>query len=163
MSLSMNRDKKVYVLARWFGAMIVLCSQLAVADDDVVTYQSANDFETTKEYIEQAITDKGLRVSGTLHVGEMLNRTGADLGIEHQVYIKAESVEFCSATVSHQMVQVDPRNLVVCPFTISVYVLNKTPDQVYVSYQKPSLRGDSLEITEIINNLLDSIAHDAIE
>ncbi|MCP5017164.1 MAG: DUF302 domain-containing protein, partial [Ketobacter sp.] len=37
------------------------------------------------------------------------------------VFKKAESIEFCSALMSHRMMSADPSNLVLCPFTIAVY------------------------------------------
>ena len=91
------------------------------------------------------------------HVGDMLNRTGPDLGYD-KIFTKAESVEFCSALMSHRMVAADPSNLSICPFTVSAYVLKSQPDQVYVAYRRQYLAGPSDEVTKAVMEMLDSIA-----
>ena len=92
-----------------------------------------------------------------------LQRTGEDLGFPDPVYLKAESVEFCSAMMSQRMVAADPRNLVVCPFTVAVYVMVDEPEQVYVAYRRQQLAGDSGEVVEAVNEMLDGIAREAAE
>ena len=49
-----------------------------------VTYTATTDisYANIKENIEMAITDQGLIISGTLHISDMLNRTGKDLGFD---------------------------------------------------------------------------------
>ena len=125
--------------------------------------QVSDDFETTKENLEMAITGKGLRVSGTLHVSEMLNRTGKDLGFDKPIFAKAESLEFCSALISHKMAVADPANISVCPFTIAIYTYHNKPETVYVSYRLPKLLGDASAVTQDIETLLAEIVEEATE
>lgn len=129
----------------------------------VKVYKTEGDFEEIKEDIEIAITDRGLLVSGTLHISDMLNRTAKDLGYTQPVYEQAESVEFCSAYISHLIVSTHPANAVVCPFTIAVYVLDSEPDSIYLAYQKPHLAGDADEATNEILELLDGIVREVVE
>jgi uncharacterized protein (DUF302 family) len=118
-------------------------------------------FEDVVENVKMGVVEQGLLVSGTLHVSDMLNRTAADLGFS-EVFAKAESVEFCSAQISHMMAQAAPENIGVCPFTISVYVKKEEPGQVYVSYRIPVLSGDAEEATAAAIELLDDIAQSAL-
>ena len=129
----------------------------------IVIKELSDEFDAIKENIEMAVTGKGLRVSGTLHVSEMLNRTGSDLGFDKAIFEKAESVEFCSAVISHKMAVAHPSNISVCPFTIAVYTYTGKPETVYVSYRKPSLMGDAEDVTKDINELLSSIVEEATE
>lgn len=148
------------------SAMLAAVSvvQTAAAGDAVVVYPAAEAFEEVVESIKMAITERGLLVSGTLHVAEMLERTGKDLGYEQPVYARAESVEFCSAAISHRMIAVDARNLVICPFTVAAYSLAVEPDQVYVAYRRPALAGVEAEkTTAVVEELLDGIARQAAE
>ena len=135
----------------------------AVAESPIVVKEVSDDFDSIKENIEMAITGKGLLVSGTLHVSEMLNRTGKDLGFDKQIFEKAESVEFCSAVISHKMAVADPANISVCPFTIAVYTYTEKPETVYVSYHRPNLAGDAEEVTKDINDLMSSVVEEATE
>jgi len=150
------------------SALLLLGSSLAVmaepvlGNQPIMLYRSDDAFETVKENLETAIANQGLTVSGTLHVSEMLARTGPDLGFPKPVYSQAESLEFCSALMSHQMTQASPLNAAICPFTIALYVKTEEPGQVYVAFRKPRLAGDAQAVTEAVNTLLTTIVHEAL-
>lgn len=135
----------------------------AAAESPIISTTVEDDFDTIKENIEMAITGKGLLVSGTLHVSDMLNRTGKDLGFDKPVFEKAESVEFCSAVISHKMAVANPANISVCPFTIAVYTYPDTPKMVHISYRKTVLAGDAKEVSQDISDLITSIIKEATE
>lgn len=133
-----------------------------ISEDNIIaTYRSHESFETIKENLQQAITNKGLIISGTLHVSEMLNRTAKDLGIAKNAYQKAEAFEFCSALLSHKMIQVNPLNLTVCPFTIAFFVKPEEANIVYLAFRKPQLAGESKNISQEINIFLHEIVKEA--
>lgn len=119
-------------------------------------------FDSAKESVEMAIADKGLIVSGVLHISDMLNRTGKDLGIEKPVYKKAEGIEFCSAKISHKMAQVDPSNVSMCPFTVVIYQLNEAPEKTHLSYRITHLKGDGAAVEKEITDLLQNIVEEAL-
>ena len=133
------------------------------AQGPMYVYQAEDDFDMLKEGVEVAITNLGLRVSGTLHVSEMLNRTGKDLGFEKKIYTKAESVEFCSAMISHKMTQTNPLNLGICPFTIALFIKPAEPETVYVSFRKIFLAGDNPALVTEIENMLHGIVREALD
>lgn len=129
-------------------------TKIATTDDD---------YDSVKENVEMAITDRGLIVSGTLHISDMLNRTAKDLGIEKPIYKKAEGIEFCSAKISHKMAQVDPTNVSMCPFTVVIYQLNSSPEKTNVVYRFTKLNGDGAVLEKEITDLLQGIVEDAVE
>ncbi len=156
------------VLRRFFvgvvtALVVVLPLSAPQAAEQVVVYQTEDEFESVKETLIDAITEEGLLVSGTLHISDMLGRTSDALGITRQVYKKAESIEFCSAKVSHAMTQADPRNLVVCPFTIAVYVLPDSPQMVQVAFARPTILGGESGASKVVFDFLDGIAQAAVE
>ena len=132
-------------------------------ESPIIVTQIEDEFDAVKENVELAITGKGLKLSGTLHVSDMLSRTGKDLGFDKQIFEKAESVEFCSAVISHKMAIASPENISVCPFTIAIYTYKDKPDTVYLSYRKPQLVGDAEEVFKDINDLLSSIVEEATQ
>ena len=145
--------------------LLTFSSFVSVASENPITVYHIDDesFEDIKENVEFAITDRGLRVSGTLHVKEMLERTGDDLGFGPGPYLEAESLEFCSALISHKMIKADPLNMGICPFTIAIYVLRQKPERVYVAYRVPALAGDAKKVRDEVIDLLDGIAKESIE
>jgi hypothetical protein len=67
----------------------------------------------------------------------MLERTGKDIGASRRVYDRAETIEFCSATVSRQTMEMDPANIVYCPYVIAVYTVPGAKDTVHLAYRRP--------------------------
>ena len=128
----------------------------------IAVYKADGNFEDVVDNVKLAIEARGMLVSGILHVSDMLNRTGPDLGFR-QVFVKAESVEFCSAKISHEMTQSSPENMAICPFTISVFVTTEEPDQVYVAYRRQQLAGDSTAVIDSIHELMEGIVEESIE
>ena len=129
----------------------------------ITTYQTTDIFESVKENVESAIIDRGMVIGRTLHAREMLDRTGPDLGFPRSVYLEAVALEFCNASISHRMIAADPVNIVVCPFTIAVYVRADDPDNVFVSFRRPEPVGGDSSIAFDIFSLLNGIARDAVE
>ena len=153
------------------GAAALLALSLAAAaatagarepDTGVTRYEvDAEDFAQALENLEFAVTGQGLVINNTMHIGEMLARTGEDLGHE-PVFGQAESVAFCSAQLTYRMLRADPRNITVCPYTISVYTTAAEPDRIYLAYRSPALLGEGAEAVEAdIAELLDTIAREA--
>ena len=106
-------------------------------ESPVKTYKVEGDFTDVLDSVKLAIEGKGINIAHTLPASSMLNRTAETFGITENVFIQAETVEFCSARISHQLAQANHENILLCPFTISVYVLSTDPDHVYLSYRRP--------------------------
>jgi uncharacterized protein (DUF302 family) len=150
-------------------ALIVLLtgiSHVARADDShMALFTKKSSFAEIKEAVEMAITGRGFVINNVSHVGEMLERTGKDLGGAKQVFLHAESLEFCSATVSRNMMEADPDNIVFCPYIISIYVLPAKPGEVRVAYRKTQMVGTpaSQKSLKAVNDLLGDIVKEAVE
>ncbi|KAB2921129.1 MAG: DUF302 domain-containing protein [Dechloromonas sp.] len=116
---------------------LLLGSTATFAEDFQVRQKFATAFTDAREAIVMAIENRGLVINYTSHIGEMLQRTGADLGASKQIFQQAEIIEFCSARLSRQMMEADPHNIVLCPFAISIYTLPGEPGFTWVAYRKP--------------------------
>ena len=93
--------------------------QIAIAQD-AITYPFDGSFEDASFAIENAIIDRGLVIDYTSHVGEMLNRTAADMGSDVVIFDNAQIFLFCSAAVSRRVMEADPMNIMHCPYGILV-------------------------------------------
>lgn len=149
-------------------ASAVLCvfwGGAAAALPGVTIRSLRGEFDDVKERVVMAIENRGLVVDHTSHVGNMLERTGKDVGSERRIYLNAEVIQFCSAAVSRRMMEADPRNLVFCPYAIAVYVLPGERGKVYVAYRKPPATGpaQSMRALREVGKLLDGIAGEALK
>ncbi len=124
------------------------------------------EFDIVKEYVETAITNQGLVVAHHSNVGEMLERTGKDLGETHQPYLHAEVVEFCSAELSRKMIEANPANIIFCPYSIALYVTPEKPKTVHLAYLRLSaLAADEPSKTALsqVEKMLQQIIQESIE
>lgn len=134
------------------------------AGDHMAVFTKIGSFEDVRDSVDMAITDRGMVVNNVSHVGEMLERTGKDLG-GGQIFLNAEILEFCSAVVSRKMMESDPDNIVFCPYVISVYVVPEKPEEVRVAYRKPQITGSpaSQKSLKAVDELLSGIVKDAMQ
>lgn len=96
-----------------------LSANLATADGATfVPFEG--DFEDATFAVESAILDRGLNIEYVSHVGEMLARTGADVGSDKEIFVAADIFVFCSAVVSREVMEADPMNIAYCPYNIFV-------------------------------------------
>lgn len=156
-------------VSRMLPAVVALLIALSVAsaraDALREIHVSRESFDTVKSLVEDALTSRGLVVNNVSHIGDMLERTGKDLGATRQVYLKAEAIEFCSATVSRKMMEADPHNIVFCPYVIAIYVLPEQPDRTYVAFRRPTPAGSkaSRQALREVEALLRGIVREALQ
>jgi uncharacterized protein (DUF302 family) len=132
--------------------------------DDIVVQSKRGSYEEIKGAVVFAIENRGLVVNNTSRVGEMLERTGRDLGAG-RVFVDAEVLEFCSATLSRRAMEADPHAIAFCPYTIAVYELPGEPGMVYVSYRRPVAPAASKAAPALtdLDKLLSGVVREALQ
>jgi uncharacterized protein (DUF302 family) len=119
-------------------------------------------FDDVKQQLVLSIENRGLIVNHESKVGEMLERTGKDLGAATRIYVRAEVLEFCSATLSRQVMEADARLLALCPYGIGIYTLPGEADSVHLAYRRPQSEGTAAaQILQQVDRLLHEIVQDA--
>lgn len=137
----------------WVLGMLALAQPAFAADVIVTPYEGS--FDDASFALENAILNKGLVLADVLHAGEMLNRTGEDVGDGSEIFKAADIFLFCSAVLSREAMKVDPMNIVYCPYNIFVV---EGADGVQIGYDDyPDGPMDAVE------NLLGEIVADAVD
>jgi uncharacterized protein (DUF302 family) len=126
----------------------------AAAQDSAVVHVFDGSFEDAAFAVETAIVGRGLVIDHVSHVGDMLNRTGADVGSDVEIFEKADVMTFCSAVLSRKVMEADPMNIVHCPYGIFVA---EREGQVMVGHRTYP-EGPMQEVEA----LLDSIVVEAV-
>lgn len=145
-----------------FALLTALCAFALAADPHpVVTYSKKAKFEDVRDDLKTAIEGKGLVIDYHSFVNKMIERTGKDLGSTRKVYVDAQAFVFCSAALSRKMMEADPANASMCPYSITVYATAQEPDKVHVAYRRP-WRPDGSAASKAalkeVEALLDGIA-----
>ena len=100
--------------------LALFAAPVGATAQEAITFPFSGSFEDASFAVENAIVNRGLVIDYTSHVGEMLNRTGGDVGSDVVIFDQADVFLFCSATVSRRVMEADPMNLVHCPYGIFV-------------------------------------------
>lgn len=137
------------------AAFAILCTPLMA--QDMITYTTNEGFDDVIFGLENAILDEGLVVDGMSHVGDMLERTRADLGSDKTIFLHGDVYSFCSAILSRQVMEIDPMNIRFCPYDIFVMQIPDRPDETTIGYRSFP-EGEM----QIIQELLDRITKTAI-
>ena len=153
----------ITVLLALFASQVIALESITPPDAPIVVYKVDSSFDEVKEFMELAITGKGMKISSTLHISDMQERTAKDTGLDEKLYGKAESLEFCSIAMSYKMSQAHPANLAICPLTIGIYTLPDDPDTTYITYQRPYMLGDGAQAEAELIEMYDSIIRASVE
>ena len=97
----------------------------ALANDTVTHEVTDQSYDDVMFGLENAILDFGLVISEHNHVGDMLERTKADLGATETIYAYADVFGFCSAPLSRAAMLEDPMNIRFCPYNIFTYQISE--------------------------------------
>jgi uncharacterized protein (DUF302 family) len=139
---------KRFVLAVLFAAQPLMAEDVHVTKFD-------GSFGDAAFAVESAIVGKGLVIDHVSHVGDMLNRTGLDVGSDEKLFDNADIFIFCSAVVSREVMEADPMNIAHCPY--GVFVAERE-GEVMVGYR--DYPGGSMQPVE---DLLADIVAEATE
>ena len=143
--------------------LLAACAALAVNVSVHAVYESDSSFEDVMDALKLAIQERGMYINNIMHLGEMLERTGKDLGMNETIYTNADSVEFCSAVLSRKMAAEDPARIINCPFIIAVYTLPDQPDTTFVVHRTiPAAETEQSAIMREVADMLESVAEGAV-
>ena len=133
---------------------VLVASATAGHADGATTYAFDGAFEDAAFGVESAIVDRGLVIDYVSHVGEMLARTGADVGSDKMLFEEADIFLFCSAVLSRKVMEADPMNIAHCPYGVFVAEIG---GEVSVGYR--NLPDGPMQEVQA---LLDEIAREAV-
>lgn len=122
---------------------------------DMTAYTFDGAFDDATFNVESAIVGRGLVIDYVSHVGEMLDRTGSDVGSDIAVFDNADIFLFCSAVLSRKVMEADPANIRHCPY--AVFVTDRD-GQIEIGY-----RHFPDGPMQDVQALLDDIAREAAE
>jgi uncharacterized protein (DUF302 family) len=153
-------------LKRYLLALVLtggFLSYPAIGADGYAVYDSESEFADVMEGLKMAIQERGMYINNVMNMGEMLERTGKDLGMDTPLYGQAESIEFCSAVLSREMSTENPAHVVNCPFIIAVYTLPGETDMTYVAHREiPPEQIESSPAMAKVGEMLRSISEAAV-
>ncbi len=133
-----------------------------MAAENVTSYETAAPFDEVRQDLSDAIVNRGYVIDYEAFVGDMLARTGADVGSEKTIFQggRANIMQFCSAVLSRKAMEADVMNLAFCPYGLFVYENADAAGTVTVGFRRLDEVGsdESKAALGEINAVLDDIA-----
>lgn len=145
-------------MLRQFPALIAFLIATPLAAQNMTNVTIPESLDDMEFAVENAIIDMGLTIDFTSHSGAMLERTREDVGSDIVLFSGATIYNFCSATVSRQVIEADINNIIYCPYSIYLYSPPDNPDQTIIGHQ--TYPGESMQPA---NDLLDEIIANATQ
>lgn len=143
---------------------LALFPGLLPAGNGYAVYETQTPFDDVLDALKLAIEERGMYINNLMHLSDMLERTGKDLGDTSPVYGRAESVEFCSSVLSREMTREDPARLVNCPFIVSVYTLPNRPGATFVVHREiPADQAAGSPVMAKVAAMLSDVARAAAD
>jgi hypothetical protein len=130
--------------------------------EGVTVYTVDGAFADVLQDTMNAVAGRGFKIDHRSHIGDMLARTGADLGATKTIFTKAEAMQFCSAVYSRRMMEADPGNIAYCPYVIFVYERADAPGTVHVGFRRLAETGSEASRSALgaVNKILDEIVRE---
>ncbi|MDD3519249.1 MAG: DUF302 domain-containing protein [Chromatiales bacterium] len=150
-------------LALLIASLPLQAAEPVLENAHMTVYRAAGGFEVYREGVEMAITNRGMVINNVSHIGNMLERTAADVGGE-RLYGKGEALEFCSSLVSRRMMEADRHNIVFCPYIIAIYTLPDDAEHSYIAFRRPPRLADEASRNSMreVEALLEEIVQEAL-
>lgn len=138
--------------------LLMLSTGARAAGDDVSTLITEQSFEEAVQSVRGAIINRGYRVDYNGHIGEMLDRTAADVGASKRIFKGAEIFSFCSAVMSRDVLEHDASNIAYCPYVIFVYEEHGSDEGVKIGFRHLPSGGARDQVNEMLNGIIESAA-----
>ena len=138
-------------------AALVACAAATASNaQQAITIPFEGSFEDAAFAVETAIVGKGLVIDYVSHVGDMLNRTAADVGSNTMLFEAADIFVFCSAVVSREVMELDPMNIAHCPY--GIFVADRGGEVVvgYRTYPEGAMQQVQSLLSEIVNEAVSN-------
>ncbi|WP_246162219.1 DUF302 domain-containing protein [Roseovarius faecimaris] len=126
-----------------------------MAQEQAVIYDYKGSFDDASFAVESAIIGQGLVIDYVSHTGEMLNRTGEDVGSDVRLFEEADIFLFCSATLSRKVMEADLMNIAHCPYGIFVAEKDGRIMIGYRTYPDGPMQEVQALLDEIVQNALE--------
>jgi len=132
---------------------LIAVGSVAFAQGSTV-YTFDGSFDDATFSVESAIIGQGLVIDYVSHTGDMLNRTGGDVGSDVTLFEAADIFVFCSASLSREVMEADSMNIAFCPY--GIFVAERGGDVMigYRNYPEGEMQK--------VQALLDTIVQDAL-
>ncbi|WP_439142792.1 DUF302 domain-containing protein [Planktotalea sp.] len=134
--------------------MFISFAQMGAAQEPILKAYDGS-FDDATFAVESAIVGQGLVIDYVSHTGDMLARTGRDVGSDVTIFDALDIFLFCSAVVSREVMEEDPMNLQHCPY--SIFVAQRDEDVMIGYRQYPD------GAMQKVQSLLEGIVAEAVD
>lgn len=152
------------------ASILLFCSvfflaRAAFANEATIEVLSkTGSFEEVRDNLALEVTRRGMALTHSIQINDMLEKTAREVGAIRPVYVNAEALEFCSPGLGRKLMEANSSNIVYCPLMVSIYVVPEAPKVVNVAYRRIP-KGGSTQAQKLfrdVDALVIGIIKDAL-
>ena len=150
--------KSIFIV---FLLCISLFSYEKNQNDRYITYSINTSYDNLMFALLDEVSASGFVLAYEANISKGLKNISKLLN-KQNVFINARKIGFCKSSLSLEMMQENPKNMMFCPLSLAVYELKK--NHIVILYQKiiPLRKEDKiiLKINKIIPKLIENLLDD---
>jgi uncharacterized protein (DUF302 family) len=125
--------------------------------EEYVTYEVNDKYSDVIFTLIDEINQNGFIISYRANIGNAIENISSFYK-KKPICKNAEKIGFCRQTLSLEMMEVNPDNLMYCPLSIALYEKTDEKDKVKIIYRlSPNLKEDEKIMNRVNNTILEMI------
>lgn len=151
--------------ALFFICLTFFVTRAAYANEaSIEVFSKSGSFEEVRDNLALEVTRRGMALTHSIQINDMLEKTAKEVGAIRPVYVNAEALEFCSPGLGRKLMEANSSNIVYCPLMVSIYVVPEAPKVVNVAYRRIPKGGSaqSQKLFRDVDALVIGIIKDAL-
>lgn len=116
--------------------------------DSFFELRSNKPFEKIMEDAEFAITEYNFRIVNKLHIGQAISDRNNSYFPENEIFL------FCNLTITEKILNIDPNNIIYCPYRVIIYENNNS---FIVKTQLLTQDNNAAENNKLIKSVNDTL------
>ena len=126
-----------------------------------ITYKVNANYDDTIFALLDEISNTGFILSYRANIGKNIKNTSKFFKQE-PVFINANKIGFCKSSLTLEMMNENPRNMMFCPLSLAVYELNKKENKVVIIYQKATTLKKEDKVMLKVNSIIEKLIENSL-
>ncbi len=147
--------KRIFII---FLLCVSLFAYEKKQNDRYITYNINISYDNLMFALLDEVSASGFVLAYQANISKSLKNISKLLN-KKNVFINAKKIGFCKSSLSLEMMQENPKNMVFCPLSLAIYEIKK--NHIVILYQKiiPLRKEDKvlLKINKIIPKLIENL------
>ncbi|MFA9373130.1 MAG: DUF302 domain-containing protein [Poseidonibacter sp.] len=157
-----NIKKHILILFVLFLTLNLQASYIKTVNDDYITYDVKGKYSDISFTILDEIEQNGFIFAYRAKIGNALKKISSHYKKE-AVFTNAEKIGFCKMSLTFEMMEINPNNIMYCPLSIAIYELKDKKDEIRIIYNLAKNLQKDEKIMNKVNQTVVKMIENSIQ